>query len=551
MSAIAHVSPPASPNRRRRVRQKVHAPAYATFKGESHGEMLDLYEVLDISEVGLSIQFASPMTVGQEVDLRIDLSEATGQISALARVIWSNSNGRAGLALPALNLPDLHRLREWLFLNAMAAAANAAAAADPISIVVPPAPRPNYTDVLSAATAVQREAESLGSDLEAVLSLIVSRSQTLLRASGAAIALAEKKSVVPVSDQISQIMICRASAGESAPAVGAALQVGSGFSGECVRSGATLRCDDCETDDRVDRQSCRALGIRSILAVPIRTAENVIGLLEVFSAQPNAFRENDTTVLQRFAETLVVAVPRSARTEDSSVPPSVSPRPFTSSPGSVLFAHDPAANSPRKNLALDDDKLGGIRLPRAHLYLLMGAAASIALVLGFILAPWLQEKIKARDHAPEHTVLASSQPPVSAPAAPAIESATLDQLRQFADNGDSAAENALALRYASGDGVRQDDSEAARWFTKAAEAGNVKAQAALGTRYWAGRGVPSSLTQAYFWTVLARASGDKNSKTFAEFLASHMTRQQAAVVEQQANIWYQQHESQSKPNPGH
>ena len=213
MSAIAQVSPPISPNRRHRVRQKVHAPAYATFKGESHGEMLDLYEVLDISEVGLSIQFASPMTVGQEVDLRIDLSEATGQISALARVIWSNSNGRAGLALPALNLPDLHRLREWLFLNAMAAAANAAAAADPISIVVPPAPRPNYTDVLSAATAVQREAESLGSDLEAVLSLIVSRSQTLLRASGAAIALAEKKSVVPVSDQISQIMICRASAG--------------------------------------------------------------------------------------------------------------------------------------------------------------------------------------------------------------------------------------------------------------------------------------------------------------------------------------------------
>jgi TPR repeat protein len=80
----------------------------------------------------------------------------------------------------------------------------------------------------------------------------------------------------------------------------------------------------------------------------------------------------------------------------------------------------------------------------------------------------------------------------------------------------------------------------------------VKAQATLGTRYWAGnRGVPPSLTQAYFWTVLARAAGDKNSKTFAEFLASHMTRQQAAAIEQQANIWYQQHESQSKPNPGH
>jgi GAF domain/Sel1 repeat len=548
MSAIAQVSPPVSPNRRRRVRQKVHAPAYATFNGDSHGEMLDLYEVLDISEVGLSIQFASPMTVGQEVDLRIDLSEATGQISTLARVIWSNSNGRAGLALPALNIPDLHRLREWLFLNAMAAAANAAASPHPFS-VVPPALRPNYTDVLTAATAVQREAESLGTDLEAILSLIVSRSQTLLRASGAAIALAEQNSAAPVPNSISQIMVCRASAGESAPPVGTALQVGSGFSGECVRTGTTSRCDDCETDARVDRQSCRALGIRSILAVPIRTAENVMGLLEVFSAQPNAFRENDGTVLQRFAETVAAAVTRATRAEDSSVPPSSSPRPFTSAPGSVLFAYDPAENLQTKNLALDDYKLGGIRLPRAHLYLLMGAAATIALILGFMLAPWLQEKIKTRDHASEHTVLASSQPPVSAPAAPAIESATLGQLRQFADNGDPAAENALALRYASGDGVRQDDSEAARWFTQAAEAGNVKAQAALGTRYWAGRGVPSSLTQAYFWSVLARASGDKNSKTFAEFLASHMTRQQAAAVEQQANIWYQQHLSNTKPSP--
>jgi hypothetical protein len=116
-------------------------------------------------------------------------------------------------------------------------------------------------------------------------------------------------------------------------------------------------------------------------------------------------------------------------------------------------------------------------------------------------------------------------------------------------DGDPAAENALGLRFASGDGVPQSDTDAARWFTKAAESGNVKAQVALGTRYWAGRGVPASLTQAYFWTVLARAAGDKNSKTFAEFLASHMTRQQAAAVEQQANIWYQQHELKAKPSP--
>jgi GAF domain-containing protein len=150
-------------------------------------------------------------------------------------------------------------------------------------------PRQNYTDILSAASAVQREAESLGSDLEAVLSLIVSRSQSLLRTSGAAIALDGDKNDGKVSPADIPSMICRASAGPGAPPVGATLHVGSGFSGECVRTGKLSRCNDTETDERVDRQSCRALGIRSILAVPVRVREKVIGLLEVFSPHPGAF----------------------------------------------------------------------------------------------------------------------------------------------------------------------------------------------------------------------------------------------------------------------
>lgn len=571
MSAIAQASRSSFLNRRRRVRQRVHAPAYATFSGVSRSEMLDLYEVLDISEVGVAVQCASPMPVDQQVELCLDLAEASGQISSTARVVWSDPTGRVGLALPPLTNSSLHRMREWLFLNAMAGAANAASVLPSSEHAVL---RPNYTDTLTAASAVQREAESLGSDLEAVLTLVAARSQSLLHASGAAIALTAKDPSVLISGtmisetMISGTMICRASAGPSAPPVGAALQVGSGFSGECVRTGKMSRCDDAETDERVDRQSCRALGIRSLLAAPIRLGEKTIGLLEVFSAQPAAFSENDSAVLQRFAETILTAVNRAARVHDSSPPPPPAPKPFVPVPGSVLFAHDPdrtaekaSEKTEKKNLSADQhqdqDKVGGIRLPLKHLYLLIATAATVCLVLGLISAPsiqpWIEEKLQAHDRGAEHTVLASSQPPQPAtiPAAPAIETATLAQLKDLAAKEDPAAENALGLRYASGDGVLQDDAEAARWFTKAAENGNVKAQTALATRYWAGRGVPPSLTQAYFWTVLARAAGDKNSKTFAEFLASHMTRAQAAAIEQQANIWYQQHEPQSKPNPGH
>src|SRR5579863_10025738 len=94
MSATVQTSRPASLNRRRRVRQKVHAPAYASFRGASKSEMLDLYEILDISEVGVAVQCASPMEVNQQVELCLDLAEARGPISSTARVVWSDAAGR-------------------------------------------------------------------------------------------------------------------------------------------------------------------------------------------------------------------------------------------------------------------------------------------------------------------------------------------------------------------------------------------------------------------------------------------------------------------------
>jgi hypothetical protein len=581
MSAIAQASRPVSLNRRRRVRQKVHAPAYASFSGASRNEMLDLYEVLDISEVGVAVQCAAEMELNQHVELSLDLAESAGQISTIARVVWSDSAGRVGLGFPLLTNSAVHRLREWLFLNAMAAAANAASsAALPSAAPEHSELRPNYTDTLTAASAVQREAECLGADLAAVLSLVASRSQSLLRASGAAIALAAKDDGAIVSGSmvsgtmvsgtlvsatlVSATMICRAGSGPSAPPLGAILQVGSGFSGECVRTGRILRCDDSETDERVDRLTCRALGIRSMLAAPVRMGERVVGLLEVFSEHPSAFGENDTAVLQRFAETILAAINRAARAHDAAVPPPA-PKPFTPAPGSVLFAHAPEEateqKDPVEDKGKDDDKVGGIRLPRAHLFLLIAAIPAIALALGYILAPsiqpWVQEKLQGRGHAGEQTVLASSRPPGEAlktvALTPSVDSANLDQLRDLAKHEDPEAENKLGRIYAEGDekqGIKSDDGEAAHWFTKAAEHGNVSAQYKLGLLYWGGHhGLPKDANKAYFWAVLARAGGQPDSKDLANFIASDLTRAQAAAIEEEAENWYQRQEARAKPEP--
>lgn len=94
---------------------------------------------------------------------------------------------------------------------------------------------------------------------------------------------------------------CRASSG-IAPRPGALIDARSGLTGACLSSGTLLRCDDSEQDGRVDRQACRALGVRSIICVPVRAGQEVVGIFEVFSSRPNAFLKVDTARLHALAE---------------------------------------------------------------------------------------------------------------------------------------------------------------------------------------------------------------------------------------------------------
>ncbi|HKT88354.1 MAG TPA: GAF domain-containing protein [Candidatus Sulfotelmatobacter sp.] len=530
-----------TPNRRRRVRHKIQTPAYASFNSDPQQTKLDLHEIVDISEDGMAIQCHSPLEIKTHLDLCLDLADCADQIYTTGQVIWSDDSGRAGLRFSDLAPDALARLREWLFVNVMAGVANGETEIDALADAVPP--RPNYTDTLAAVSVVQRQVESLGSDLVAALRTIADRTLELVRASGAAIALAEKDP---------DFMVCRASAGNDAPPIGARLQVGSGFSGECVKTGRLLRCDDSETDARVDRDSCRALGIRSILAAPVRTEGKSIGLIEAFAAEPNAFSEIDGRVLQRFADTVLAAVNRAGGSENSGSGSS-------SAPGSVLFASINNEDEKANDKSHEERKgISAISLPRAHLIILACAAGTIFLALGYHLAPWVQSeatpwiaaKIHSRANAHLPTVLASSPPGKTnavSPETAAIDSANFDQLTQMAQKGDPVAQNALGLRYATGDGIKLNELEAVRWFTKAAEQGNVPAQSKLGSIYFSGRGVPADPNRAYFWMVVARLSGDEASKTLSPFVRARLTRAQVTAIELDADHWLQQHRTDKPP----
>jgi putative methionine-R-sulfoxide reductase with GAF domain len=134
-------------------------------------------------------------------------------------------------------------------------------------------------------------------DLEAALQLLAERAQYITGASGAAIALLE-------DDE----MICRASAGPSAPELGAEVQVKTGLTGESVRTRQVLRCDDAETDSRVNRESCRSLGIRSVMVMPLLRDQEVLGVFELMADRPQAFEERDITALERLAEMVLTGL---------------------------------------------------------------------------------------------------------------------------------------------------------------------------------------------------------------------------------------------------
>jgi GAF domain/PilZ domain/Sel1 repeat len=530
--------------RRRVLRHRTHSPAYAKVN-ESPGDSPEFSEILDISEAGMSIQTSSPLPAEHDLNLCLDLSETKTRIWTRGQVVWSDTSGRAGIRFAQLPGQSLDQLKEWLFVNVLTAFDHAGATS-------PAADRWNNAsnnllashsmaqDEVKSGTAAtssngrsratleavpsererEEEVEPNGFDREITLQLTAERALALTRATGAAIALSQG------SDSE---MVCLASAGPDAPPFGTRLHVGSGFSGECVRTGRSLRCDDSETDDRVDRGGCKALGIRSMIAVPIRPGSKVAGLLEVFSPQPYAFNANDISALQQLTGSILPTLIPIPTGHGSAAPVQRAPSPRT--PPALVEPRPAEVRSVGAARPVTAVKPSGQR--RWHKILLVSAIATFVFAVLWLVAPWISSQMRSSS-------LSAAQPQVQAssksPHLP-VPANDLASLRKVAERGDPAAQFALGARYATGEEVKQNYTEAVKWFILAAEQGHILAQATLGAYYWAGRGVPQDLTKAYYWSVLAQAGGDQASKYRVAVLASRMSRSQVLAAQQQANDW--------------
>jgi TPR repeat protein len=110
-------------------------------------------------------------------------------------------------------------------------------------------------------------------------------------------------------------------------------------------------------------------------------------------------------------------------------------------------------------------------------------------------------------------------------------------LRTAAEAGDSDAQFQLGDAYQKGEGIRQDDTQAAKWFERSANQGNSDGQFAIGFAYRGGFGVPEDKVLAYMWFELAAQQGNEEAPDLRTAVAELMTYDQISEARKKARNW--------------
>jgi PAS domain S-box-containing protein len=139
------------------------------------------------------------------------------------------------------------------------------------------------TELFQAVIEVQQAVAAAGLDSGTVMHVIAERSRALTGAMGVVVETLEGDQLVP-----------RVRIGVESPP----LSVTNSLSGACVRTGELQRSDDILTDSRIAHDAYQVQGIRSMLVVPLRDDQRLIGTLKVLSREPAAFSDRDAKALR-------------------------------------------------------------------------------------------------------------------------------------------------------------------------------------------------------------------------------------------------------------
>ena len=103
--------------------------------------------------------------------------------------------------------------------------------------------------------------------------------------------------------------------------------------------------------------------------------------------------------------------------------------------------------------------------------------------------------------------------------------------------GNIKAMHNLAIAYAEGQGVPEDDRRAAAWFNRAAQQGYVDSQFDLAVLFERGQGVTQNRVAALKWYLIAAKGGDRPSQSRGDQLRGEMPADEIARAEQMAQSY--------------
>lgn len=146
---------------------------------------------------------------------------------------------------------------------------------------------------------VQQAINEAEATADAVMKIVAEQAREATRAPGAVIELAEFGE-----------MVYTTAVGSLAGTEGLRLAMSGSMSGECVRTGKILISTDTETDPRVDLEACRRVHARSMIVVPLVDGNRTQGVLKVICDKPNAFTDEDVSLLEQLAAFIAKALAR-------------------------------------------------------------------------------------------------------------------------------------------------------------------------------------------------------------------------------------------------
>src|SRR2546423_2717890 len=151
--------------------------------------------------------------------------------------------------------------------------------------------------LVSLIVETHRDITAAGSDVEAVMELVLARSQALTGADGAMVSLVE-------GDEL----LTHAASGISAGLVGRRRPLRETVARAAIDGRVPLLISDCETDPRINRELQKITGDKSLICVPLFQGEQVIGALDVLSSSETRLNERNRQTMEMVSVILSAAV---------------------------------------------------------------------------------------------------------------------------------------------------------------------------------------------------------------------------------------------------